>query len=802
MSQSKAKSVLLSALCIGAAGTALLGPGRAAAAEAEGNRPVEAAAPGGGDIVVTARRREENSQDVPISLSVLSGAALAEKGALHIQQLYQEVPSLNVYTVNPRNVTVNIRGLGTNVAFANVGLDLGVGFYVDDVYYARINPAVFNLVDIDRVEILRGPQGTLFGRNTTAGALSVATRKPSFTPEGSIEVSGGNYGYLQARALVSGPLVPDRLAARLSLEATDRGGFLRNVEQDNRAHDFKNLTARGQLLFTPSDALSVRLIADYAKNSQRCCASLPLGYITTYDNGAPIAFPFLERMAQFGYTPLPVDPKARLTDTERMRSFRSNQGGVSAQVDWDLGENAFTSITAFRFWNSHPKNDLDQTAVEVSLEAGQDDRQRQWSQEFRLASVGERTVDYVLGLYFFQQSYAATGRNENGAGAGLYFIAPGTAGLTPDQRSAALAGSYTIAPSVAKTRSYAAFGQATWHITEGLSLTGGLRFTYERKNGHFEQVRGSRVDISGLTAAQIALRNAFTPVVPYYALKKDWSSLSGMVTLSQQFAPDALVYATYSRGAKSGGLNFANLPRDAGGELLTELAVVAPEKVNNYEIGFKTQWFDRRLTANVSLFRTDISGYQSSIQEADVIPVRNYIGNVGSVRSQGVEVELRARPVSGLNFYASGSYNPVKYRSYRNAACPYELTAPGQPLTCDLSGRQIPAAPRYSASAGGDFTVPLDDRLSLFGGADYSYRSSYYTTYNLSRYSRLDGQEIVNARIGVKGDDGRWEASIWGRNIFDALTFSGKQVDFLPGGRLIGFVGDPRTWGGTLRYNF
>lgn len=753
-----------------------------------------------GEILVTARRRAENVQDVPIAINVLGGAELETKGAFNLQQFYQEVPSLTVYSFNPRNVTINIRGLGSNIAFSSNGLDNGVGYYVDDVYYARVGQAGFNLVDIDRIEILRGPQGTLFGRNTTAGAISVTTRAPTFTPEGTADVSVGNYNFFQARGSISGPIT-EKLAGRLSVETTSRGGFLHNTFQKRGVHDLDNYTLRGQLLYEPDDTLSFRLIGDYARQRTSCCVPVILGYGTTFDNGALIPRPYLERAAELGYTPPPADPKARRTDSDWLGPIHMSQGGTSLRIDKDLGDNTLTSISAYRFWNWAPRNDSDASALNIDLEGNAYDKQKQWSQELRLASNGERTIDYVVGLYYFRQRIPSYTLVEYGRDAGVYNIAPDTLGLTPAQRQAALNGAWARFNSNSRTDSYAAFGQATWHINQGLSFTGGLRYTYERKSGYYEQVRGSKVNIGGLNAAQIALRNSFTPSVPHYELKKSWGSLSGVATLSQRVTDNGIVYATYSRGAKSGGLNFANLPRGNAGELLLDLAVVKPEKVNSYEIGLKSQWLDRRLTANLTFFLTDIEDYQSNIVDASVIPARIYIANVGKVRSKGIELDLSARIGDGLTLNAAGTYNPAKYVSYTNAQCPFEQRAPGQPTVCDLSGEQLPAAPRYSASVGGTYQAPLNDRITGFLGADYNYQSGYFSSYNNSRYSRVDGFGVVNANIGIRQPNGGWEASIWGRNIFNELTYFSKGIADV-GGRLSGLLGDPRTWGATARYRF
>ena len=769
-------------------------------ARAADNEAAEVQVADASEILVTARKRNESLQDVPIAISVLGGTALEQKGAYHLQQIYQEIPSLTVFTVNPRNVNINIRGLGSNVAIANNGLDLGVGFYVDDVYYARVGQAGFDLVDVDHVEVLRGPQGTLFGRNTTAGAISVTTKSPSFTTEAAGDVSVGNYGLIQGRGTISAPIIDDKLAGRLSIESTTRDGFIKNIYQDRRVHDFSNTTVRGSLLWHGSDNLNVKLSADYARQKQSCCVSMFLGVVTNYDNGAPVSNTLYDRNARLGYTALPFDPGARTTDSDWLGPIHMKQGGVSARVDWDLGPATLTSISAWRFWNWTPHNDTDFSALNIYTGNNQFDRQRQWSQEIRLASTGKRQIDYVLGLYAFHQSIRGWFVNSFGRDAGEWLIAPGTSGLTAEQRRAALEGAYTYAPSKPQTDSYAAFGQATWHATDAVSLTGGLRFTHERKHGFFEQTRGGGSDISTLNAAQLAQRYAFTPVVPHYSLSRSWNSLSALLTVSGQLANDVLAYATYSRGAKSGGINLASLPLDANGAVRSDLAVVKPEKVDNFEVGLKTQWLDRHLTANVALFLVNVRNYQSTVYDQSIVPAKAYISNIGKVRSKGVEVDLQATPAHDLTLYARGTYNLAKYVSYKNAQCPFELRAPGQPALCDLSGAQLPGAPRWSASAGGEYSHPVGN-VEAYLGADYSYRSSYYSSYNDSRYSKINGFGLANARLGVRSENGKWDVSVWSRNVFNKLYYYYTSVNDI-GAAYTGSLGDPRTFGATLRSRF
>jgi iron complex outermembrane receptor protein len=227
--------------------------------------------------------------------------------------------------------------------------------------------------------------------------------------------------------------------------------------------------------------------------------------------------------------------------------------------------------------------------------------------------------------------------------------------------------------------------------------------------------------------------------------------------------------------------------------------VVAPETVDNYEVGFKSEWLDRRLTANLSAFLTDVSNYQSTIVDASVVPARAYIANVGDVRSYGVEADFKARPVDGLSLYASGTWNPAEYRRYTNAQCPFEIRAPGQPAVCDLSGRRLPAAPRWAWSAGGSYDADLSENITGFVGADYAFRSSFYTSYNLGRFSLVEGFGLVNARIGVRAANGKWEASLWSRNLLNKLYYYSKGISE-NGAVFYGQPGDPRTFGLTLRH--
>jgi len=755
-----------------------------------------------GAVIVTARRRNESAQDVPIAISTLGGDELESKGNVNLQSFHKEVPSITSYSSNARNTTINIRGLGTGTAASGNGLDSGVGFYVDDVYYARLSQSILNLVDLDHIEVLRGPQGTLFGRNTTAGAISVVTKAPSLLrEEGNVDVSFGNYRYAQARGQVSTPIVDGKLAARLTFEAQRRDGWTTNVQQLGTDNSQESFSTRAQLVWQATEKLKWRLIGDYTNFGQRTATLAFTEAVEKYDDGTALAYPWRQRLASFNYTPLPFDPGARRTDNNRQRLFRVELGGGSLRGDWDLGAVTATTISALRFWSTSPRNDNDGTVLDVVRENNADDRQKQFTQELRLASNGKQVVDYVGGLYFLWQTVPTLSRRDFGVDGGEYNIAPDTQGLTPEQRRETLRGSFTRARYTANTFSVAPFAQATWHIFESTDLTAGLRYTYERKWGNYEQKRSKNGGTDGLNEAQLQLYNTFNPTVAYYELDKSWSNFSGLATLSQKLGQDKLVFVTYSRGSKSGGINLANLPKDESGRTRTELAYLKPETVDHYELGVKTQWFGRKLTVNANAFFTEIRGYQDTIRDSSNVVAINYLTNVGTVRSKGVELELRARPVPGLSLYAAGTFNPTEYARYREALCPWESRPGGKATTCDLTGQQLPVAPKYAGSAGAELGTDITSQVRLFFGADVSYRSSYTTTNNNSRYSLIDPVTLVNARIGLKGTNGKWEALVWSQNLLDSLYFLQKSIDEQTG-LVSGLLGDPRTFGGTLRYYF
>ena len=435
-----------------------------------------------GEIVVTARRRAETVQQVPIAMSVIGGTTLADTGAYNVNRLTQLQPTLQFYSTNPRNSAANIRGLGAPFGLTNDGIEQGVGIYVDGVYYSRIASATFDFTDTERIEILRGPQGTLYGKNTTAGAINITTRKPSFTPEARVELTTGNYDFIQAKASASGPILGDTLAARISASVTSRRGTIRNTALGGYANAQDNQSVRGQLLWKPAANLDITLYGDYGHQNPDCCAQI---YVRTGTTQRPLARQYAALAAAFGYRPPSTDAFDRLTDLDTPLRARQELGGVSLVGNLDLGAATLTSVSAWRFWNWDPSNDRDFIGLPITTLSANPSQQRQWSQELRIASNGKRAVDYVAGLFYFHQTIDTQGLQVQGPAASRFLLNPTGANASNPVVLNGLTSRNTI--GFANT-SAAVFGKLTWHLTDALSIAPGVRVNYDKKTGDYVSV--------------------------------------------------------------------------------------------------------------------------------------------------------------------------------------------------------------------------------------------------------------------------------------------------------------------------
>ncbi|PTQ12057.1 TonB-dependent receptor [Sphingomonas oleivorans] len=782
------RSVLLTVLACMAGTTFAAAPAHAAV-EAEATE----AEAGNGDILVTARRREEAVQDVPLAISVLDSRAIEATGTFNVAKLTQIQPSLQFYSTNPRNSAANIRGLGAPFGLTNDGIEQGVGIYVDQVYYSRIASATFDFIDVDRIEVLRGPQGTLYGKNTTAGAINITTRAPSFSPEGRAEISIGNLGFVQAKASLSGPLVEDRLALRLAGSATRRRGTIFNVATGNHVNEQDNLGLRGQLLFRATDSLDLTLAGDFNRQNPECCAQI---YVHTGATQRPLSRQFAALAAAFGYAPPSTNAFDRLTDLDVDLRAKQEIGGVSLRAEWDLGPGTLTSVSAWRFWDWDPSNDRDFTGLPITTVSANPSSQRQWTQEFRYAATGEH-IDYVAGLFAFHQTLHTSGAQEQGVAASRWLLNPTSANA---HNPAVLNGLRSENDIDFKNTSLAAFGQLIWHVTDRLRVQPGFRVNYDRKTGSYVATVTTG---SGSTTLNNDQRGVLAPQ-SYRSRFSDWN-LSGDLTLSYDVSDDVLAYATYARSFKSGGINLSGLPLDAGSNPILSAGSVKPEKVNHYEIGLKTQFFDRRATLNLSGFWTEINDYQATVTNGQLGVLRGYLANADKVRVRGIEADFAARPTDRINVYFNGAFTDHEYVKFTDAPCPPELAGgSASPANCDISGQWLPGISRWAFSYGGEYALPaklLGVDGKAYAGVDGSYRSRFSSNPSRSAYTNVGGYALANFRIGFRTEGG-WDLFGWVRNAFDRNYYELLATQSGNTGLIVGQPGDPRTYGATLRATF
>jgi iron complex outermembrane receptor protein len=717
-------------------------------------------------VLVSTRRRVESSQNVPTPMTVLNGDELEANRVYRAQDLQQLLPSTTINYVHARQMSFAVRGLGNNPA--SDGLEGSVGLYLDNVYLARPGMAAFDALDIEQLELLRGPQGTLFGKNTTAGVVNISSRKPGRTAESEAELSAGSYGYVQGKLVLNRP-VTDDLAARLSAYKTHDDGYIRNRYNGERVQGGTRQGVRAQALYEPGKDFSLRVIADYNEEDSNN------GTLIFYNAGA--TGKYLAQAALVGAHPV-TNPEDRAVNLDSGSHVNVHQGGVSAEANWTLvGGSRITSISAWRYWNFVPHND-DGLHVPVTLNVGQSARHRQFTQELRWANAPGTAVDTVAGAYYYYQELENNAFTVNGPLADRFNGNP--AGAWNDVTS--------NSPGKLRVNSYALFGQATWHATDRWDLTAGVRGTYEDK-----RVRVVRYAPVGpvVTGPALAARNARYGAYDSGALALHQSSPSALLSAGYKAWDDVLLYGSLSHGEKSGGINL-QVPGAAGAASL----LVGAERANAAELGVKSTLLNRRLQLNANLFATVVHGYQSNAY--DPVTRTSYLTNAGDVRTRGIELEALAIPVRTLHIQANVSFNDPRYLTYKNAPCAPEVGG----TSCDLSGRDVLVnAPRRTANVGARWEHPLTDTWRAYVNGNVAYRSSATGTLDASKYSRIPAYALANLSAGVRSNGERaWDLQLWARNLFDRQYYTSMWNGTF--GSYNAVIGTPRTIGATARLDF
>lgn len=697
------------------------------------------------EVVVTANRRETALSDVPFSIMAYGSEQIEEKKIDRAEDLFQRVPGAT-FVPNVKTASfVGIRGLLTLEDAP--AADLPVAFFMDDVYISGISELNLNYFDLERIEVLRGPQGTLFGRNVIGGAIALTSRRPTFDEAFGARVSLGDHGRVEADGYLNGPLVEGVLAGRLTFSSRQSNGPIFNRHRQERLDDDNTGSVRAQLLFTPSEDVDVLVSADYTTDKGRGSALKIVGF-------NPALIPDTS-----------ADPFT--VDQDYDTRFERELFGGLVRADWRTAAGVLTSITAYRRNTSYTGRDVDASILPI-VHTNEAVNNWQFTQEVRLASDAGRSLSYVVGAYYLRgNNYREERHQWNGLPGTLLFSAIGP-GLKRNNQ----------AQDVELT-SYAAFGELTWRLNDQISAALGGRYTVDEKSG-VTMVTGP------LNPAVKAVPQDL--IVPFSA---DWSAFTPRAVLRYEPNSDLNFYATVAKGFKGGGFT-AGLPTLAG--LSTPFA---PEKATNYEIGTKSRLFDRRLSVNATLFRQDTKDLQVRAFNSFG---QSIVGNAASARVQGLELETSARVNDRLELTADYTHLDAKYRNFRLGSTDFSGNrlpyAPKHSIT--LGGR-------YSHPLADDAT------LTLAADYVYKSRSEMIDANTLAAdVKRQTRSNILNASVEYATADGRWTISAWGKNLtddavllaaVDVTSFWATPAEFGAGERgYVGWYNRPRSFGVTLTF--
>ncbi|WP_294303484.1 TonB-dependent receptor [uncultured Sphingomonas sp.] len=724
-----------------------------------------------GDIIVTAQRRNERLRDVPIAITVVDGASIRETGANQLADITQRAPSLN-FTATPGVPNFAIRGVGTN-SF-DYGIESAVGIAVDDVNITLPRFVPLNsLADVERVEVLRGPQGLLFGKNTTAGLISITTARPELGKFGSSgRVQVGERNQVQSQAVVNLPI--GQTAALRVVGGYQYQKPVTELVGPGKLDPVRRWFGTAKLLWEPTDRLSLYAIADYQNNSgieaystiRKFGGNDPTPIPAALRPLAPANFVIVQNTA-LGITASPRNNRTAIGSNDVLRNERSF--GAQFTASYDAGPVAITSVTAYRDLNARANNDVDQTPIPFFDTNIANSQSHQFSQELRINNTGRGVADYTAGLYYFRQHIDAQ------------ILQSGTFGVFPASTPIRLSPVNGQSNFDYTTKSYAAFAQLTFNVTQQLRLIAGGRYTRDEIESTTTVtavpgvcnlvtflLSGGRTCVGALAAPVVADRGA--------------NGFSGRAGVEYALGT-ANLYATYTRGYKGPAISSA-----AGVAF-----AVDPERVDAYEVGVKADLLNRRLTLNLAGFINDFRDFQAQVFD----PALNgglgtfRTGNASTLKTRGVEAEAIVRPASGFSLTGGVTYLDTEYGNY-NVACYFGQTAaqgcslPGPSF--NAAGSPLVGASKWTTSLAASVDRPVGDALRVFANADWRYRSSFYYAIN-DPNTIQPGFSVVNATVGIGDAEGRARFSVFVRNLFDkryaAAIFpgnfsAGQYVQSLP----------------------
>lgn len=722
---------------------------------------VSAADQGSGDIVVTAQKRRERIQDVPLAITAITGETIAREGSNSLKDIATSVPSLYFSeSQGPVQSNIAIRGIGSSGGVA--GLEPSVGLYVDGVYLDRTSIGIADFNDIERIEVLRGPQGTLFGKNTPAGLINFITKRPSFDLGGDASATIGNYADYEGTGSVTGPIVADKLALRVSGFYRQHDGYFHNDFNNTDVNDLNAFGIRGRLLYKPTERLELLATYEHQETRENCCAAefFPLA-ATQRGVAAAVGKPF----------PTTINGTDRHVNYDGSNAYRHRIDAYTLEANLDLGDYKLTSITSLRDYiqRSHIDGDFSQLDFFRIIEG--DRNHRQFSHEVRITSPDDKRFSFVAGLFYFYKRQNERDFTIYGADTAPIFTVLGGS-------LRALAPTYaTIRRSDAGSdivnRSYAGFGQAKYAFSDKFDVSVGFRYTYDDKFLYTYQTT--------------------TEVVPILAPPRNVTASKGdgqpSGVINARYRPDrnTLIYASVTRGYKAFGFNDSTV-----NEAIGQKRFFDAELSTGGEIGLKKNW--RGFQFDIDGFYTVFDGYQAS----SFAPGNTFLlQNAGKLTTKGVEVEATVKPGPGVVFNVNYTYLEAKYDTFLNGP-----GLEGGAVTQNLSGQPLQDAPRHSFNVVGQYDFPLGGNFKGFVRGELSFRSKTYTAQNLDPLLIQPAYELINARVGVSR--GAYALEFWGRNLSNTIVLyrGGTPPAIFTTGSRIRFIGDPRTFGATARVSF
>ncbi len=718
----------------------------------------QAAAEDNGVIIVTAQKREENLQTVPAAVSVISADLIERSGAVNIEGLQSAIPTLNFRKGGTTlNSSLFLRGVGT-INFS-IAAEPSVSTVLDGVVYARSGEAFGDLVDIERIEVLRGPQGTLFGKNASAGVVNVVSKRPGSTFGVEAELSAFTDNEYKAKASVDAPLSPT-LRTRLTAFAGSYGGNIENITTGKSINGYDRWGLRGIAVWDASEKLQVTVIGDYRKADDNCCAEV-IGTAPSGANGAAL-------------TGLLAGVRFQGDETRQVRhnlvtKTEETSWGLSAQADYEWRNHTLTSITAYRSWDNTEVREgdwLDRAAAYVGTGFAQlHDRGPQESttltQEFRITSPAGERLEYVGGLFYYRAEAERTFRRDvtSCTASTLAIDATGQRPCTP--AASTIVSAFSQANFGSTFENWAAYGQGSFALSDTFKLIAGLRYTSDKLDYFHNRIPsaiaglpGIRTDTTGFTG------------------NTDETNLSGKVGAQWQATDDIMAYATYSRGYKGPAFNvFFNMNP-------TQRNVIEAETADAYEAGLKTAWFDNRLIANVAAYYARYENFQANNFDVLNGVVITRLTNAGEVSTKGAELDFSLRPGAGWTINGGLAYTDAQIETFRDAAGVITAARKGEPL---------PLAPDWKGTLGVEYFLPLGE------GVPFDLRFNTQYAYTSDQNSDLGRNPLL--QIGATGI---WDASLAlvDRNERYTLTFIAKNLTDQSYTSLI----TPGGPGGSLRY--